>query len=162
AVLGDAKVTNVVDAKTKLPTSTATNRNKGSLNIFAGPGTDRPVIGALPSLEKVTANGRTDKNDWIRIERTGRLGWGGAAEVALDSDVASLLVAQENDVMPLYREPMQAITLQTGDAPTCKEAPNGLLLQSPADGHARILVNGVQLDLSGAAFVNASGGALTV
>src|SRR5439155_26221 len=84
AVLGDSKIANAVDAKVQIPSATATNRNKGNLNIFAGPDTNRPVIGALLPLEKVLANGRTDKNDWIRIQRNGKLGWVRAADVALD------------------------------------------------------------------------------
>ncbi len=160
--LGDAKIVNAVDPKAQIPTSIATNRNKGSLNIFAGPDTRRLVVGALLPLEKTPANGRTDKSDWIRIERNGKLGWVRSTDVALDKDVASLQVAQESDVTPLYREPMQAFTLQTSDAASCKDAPNGVLIQSPADGHARILVNGVQLETSGAAFLSASGGALTI
>src|SRR5262245_8854049 len=93
AVLGDAQVTNLVDPSKPLPIAMATNRNQNNLNIFAGPDAKSAIIGQLVPLEQVTANGRSDGSDWLRVQYKDTLGWVGTGDIALDSEADSLNVA---------------------------------------------------------------------
>ncbi len=59
-----------------------------------------------------------------------------------------------------YVQPMQAFYFQSGiGAPSCAEAPNGMLIQSPRGAvEVRLLVNGVRFDLGSTAFLQAEPG----
>ncbi|HVO42535.1 MAG TPA: VWA domain-containing protein, partial [Aggregatilineales bacterium] len=163
AVLGDANVTNQVDPAKPLTLATATNRNQNSLNIFAAPDPKSAIIGQLAPLASVTANGRTAASDWMRVEYKGTLGWVIASAIALDSEIATLAEAKPGDMAALYPDPAQAITLESNPSSDCKDTPNGLLVSAGNGSAARLLVNGVQVETSGAAFLTAvRDGALTV
>jgi len=132
----------------------ATNRNVGDLNIYARPQVDAALVGLLPSEESLTANGRDESGAWYRLELLGVLGWVSSEVTALDCEPQSLVVASPDDVSALYESAFQQITLQTGTA-SSTEAVNGLLLSAPIDEQARLLVNNVQITLSGSAFLSA-------
>src|SRR5258706_16142027 len=92
---------------------TGKNLNSAIVNIYSGPGIDRPIIGALAELEKVRINGRNSADDFFRIQRGGLLGWVSAENIAIDCEANTLAVGEEGDVSVLYVEPMQSFTVQT-------------------------------------------------
>jgi hypothetical protein len=156
ALLGDAQLANAGIAPDELVTCTVTNRNQTEIPVFAGPSTNQTSIGTLAPLAKVTANGRNQAGDWLRIDRGGTLAWVPTGNVAIDCEAEKLLVGTANDLHVLYTQPMQAFTLENGTTTTDDEALNGLLVQSPTGKRARLLVNGVQIVSSGAMFMTAS------
>ncbi len=161
--LGDTTVSNAAVAADSITVCVGKNLNSALLNVFSGPGIDRPIIGALAELEKVPVNGRNSAGSFFRIQRGALLGWVSAENVAIDCDASQLVVGEEGDVSVLYVEPMQSFTVETAAQSSVADAPNGLLVQSPLAGTAHLLVNGVQLDLSGAAYITATkGDALSV
>lgn len=161
-LLGQGTLTNLVDPKLQLATLIATNRNKSTVNLYAAPDTKSALVGTLSPAEKVGGNGRTTKNDWVRVLRSGTPGWVQIANVQLDKEIASLAVTDEKDLSPLYAEPMQSITLETPASSPCKDAPNGLLIAGSPTQTAHMLINGAALAINGAAFITASGDALTI
>ncbi|MEP6989005.1 MAG: hypothetical protein ABI970_25605, partial [Chloroflexota bacterium] len=161
--LGDTTLTNTAVAADSITVCTGKNLNTTLVNIFSGPGIDRPVIGALAELEKVHVNGRNKTGDFLRIQRGALLGWVSAENIAIDCEANTLAVGEEGDVSVLYVEPMQSFTVQTAAQSSVADAPNGLLLQSPLGEISHLLVNGAQIDLSGAVYVTAtSGGELSI
>ncbi len=156
ALMGEAALTSEANPSANLVTATLTNRNKTALNVFAGPGVDRKLIGTLEPLEKVQVNGRTETADWLRIERDGSLGWVAASGLAVDLDLGTLPKVGSEDVTPLYRGPLQLLSLRTGTPNGCKDTPNGLLISAPVGSSARFLINGVELRPSGSVFLTAN------
>ena len=113
-----------------------------------------PLLGVLAPLQVVTVNGQDASQQWFRVVVNDKLGWVAMSEVSIDCEASKLTVADETDLSPLYTQPMQAFSLQTSSDNT-PEAPNGLFIQSPSAETARLLVNGVQIEISGSGFLTA-------
>ncbi len=152
-LMGDSTLTSAVSGA-DLTVCTGKNLNSSPLNISTAPGLDKPLLGVLAPLQIVTVNGQDASQQWLRVVINGKLGWVAMSEVAIDCEASKLAVADETDLSPLYTQPMQAFTLQTSTDNT-PEAPNGLFIQSPLGETARLLVNGVQIDVSGSGFLTA-------
>jgi len=153
-LLGDVEVNNVNDTAPVVPVCDATN-GADAVNIYAGPGEDRPILSVLPALVTASANGRSLNNAWLRMERNGLVGWVDADALSLACSVDSLEVAREDDLSTAYTLPMQAFTIDTSGSQSCANAPNGVLVQAPEGQRARVLVNGVVLDISSAGLITA-------
>ncbi|HLA41926.1 MAG TPA: SH3 domain-containing protein, partial [Aggregatilineales bacterium] len=160
-LLGDAEVTNNYDPASKTPTCTVTNLNAGGLNVHIGPDAELNVIAILDSQQKVIASGRNEPSDWYRVQIGESLGWVESVNAAIDCEAVTLNVVNVDDVSVLYEAPMQQITLVTGSDANAEQV-SGLLLESPLDEVGRILVNNVQLEISGAAFLSASADTLRI
>jgi hypothetical protein len=154
-LVGDTEISNMVDpSPADLPTCLVTNLS-GNINVRGGPGTDRPVVDVMAVGQTATANGRNAAGDWLRIILDSVTGWVYAPLVEVDCPVETLTNATEGEAAPIYTRPMQAFTLHSGTGGVCEEAPNGLLIASPAGRRARVMVNSVQLEFSSAAFLTA-------
>lgn len=159
-LLGDTQVTNTFDPANASPICIASNLNIGQLNIHEEPDPTTPVLRLLEAQGKLPANGRTEAGDWFRVEFNGDLGWIRNQNVGLDCEPNSLPVVTLDDVRTLYQNALQQLTVQTGANDS--EAVDGLLIQSPLTETARLLINGVQIRLSGAAFITADDNAMTI
>jgi uncharacterized protein YraI len=79
----------------ELPTCQATNRG-GSINLRSGPGTGYTIVGTLASQQTVTANGRNEASDWLRIiTGNGTTAWVYAPLITLDCTLESLNIAAD-------------------------------------------------------------------
>ncbi|MGB1286011.1 MAG: hypothetical protein ACPG7F_05720 [Aggregatilineales bacterium] len=127
------------------------------------------VIG-LPPGDELIVTGRTDDQQWLRVERPlfGGVVWGFANFIELQSgSIASLPIVTEQSVAPTVAVPeytsMQAIGFESagGDLEACPEVPlSGMLIQSPAgilNGLA-FKVNEVEFSLNGTTYLQAARG----
>lgn len=157
ALLGETSLSNNFDPAIEVTICTSSNLNAGVINIHELPDAESAVIGSMEAQQKLTTNARTEDQEWYRVEFSGRLGWIRTTNIGIDCDAEKLAVSAPDDLTILYRSPMQQITLESGSG-----AADGLLAQAPLNERARILVNNTQIDLSGAAFITARSGSVTV
>lgn len=153
-LFGDASLTSNVRA-TDLPTLPVVSKgNTVLLRGGAGPG--YPAALKLLPNQNAVVDGRNAAGDWLRVRLEKAVGWAYAPQVKVTGDVQSLTVLDETDTDAdfLYKNPMQAFTLTTGNPATCKgEASSGLLLQlagDKADQTAHLSINGADVELSSA------------
>ncbi|HEX2621920.1 MAG TPA: SH3 domain-containing protein, partial [Phototrophicaceae bacterium] len=146
----------------------------GNANLRGEPDTTSEVLGVVTPGEKVTVNGRTEDNQWLRARFTNaeggvQVGWLSAGLVSATEDLTTLdaVTPEElNNTSPLQYGPMQAFYFKSGvdDAP-CSAAPNsGMMIQTP-EGQATVTlwIDEVIIELDGTAFVQADpNGDLTV
>lgn len=137
-------------AAEELPTVTVTGTASPNLNLRAGPGTDYPVLDALPLSVEAVADGQNEAGDWLRLRRGELTVWGFAEYLDPGEDDLSVLETLEaGDVSrpDLFGAPMLAIELITMPADSvCGEA--GLLVQNPnADETGYVEINGVRIAL---------------
>lgn len=137
---------NSVDAQIP-PEQQQTITASGAVNVRALPTTTATVLGSLNAGEDVTATGRTEDNEWIRIRYQDRTGWVAAFLLSGDADINTLLaVTPESNQLG----PMQAFYLTTGiGRPACNDVPeDGMLIQTPEGaGTINLLVNEVEVDM---------------
>lgn len=154
-LLGDTEVTNATVTTAETPVCELSN-GASTINMYAGPSTNREIVGVMPATASGIASGRDASGDWLRIERNRRLGWIEAASVTLTCEASNVLPeVSDEDMSDVYNTPLQAFTISNAGGGNCAEAPDGLLIHSPEGERARVQVNGVQLDLGSAGFVNA-------
>ena len=78
------------------------------------------------------------------------------ADLPEDEDYAlTLVLLGDAQLDTTENDEFQAFTLNSGENSTCTSAPDGLLVQAPTGQRARIVVNGVELTFSSAAFLTA-------
>lgn len=133
-----------------------------NINVRSGPGTSNSVLRGLSSGATVTAEGRNNAGDWVRIQLPdgSGTGWVSAPLVTIDGDVMALAVvdASVTDAAGATYGPMQAFTFRSGvGASQCAEAPqDGLLIQTPQGaGTVELLVNEVAISLGSTAYLQA-------
>lgn len=144
------------------PPPVTLNVSAGSnINVRSGPGTNNSVLRGLSSGATVTAEGRNNAGDWVRIQLPdGGTGWVSAPLVTIDGDVMALAVvdASVTDAAGATYGPMQAFTFRSGvGASQCAEAPqDGMLIQTPRGaGTVELLVNEVTISLGSTAYLQA-------
>jgi uncharacterized protein YraI len=153
---GDVELGNAVDSETITLEITVAN----NINIRSGPSADSSIVGGLQAGETIVADGRLEDSSWLRVvlpDSEDGAGWVFAELVSTSGDISTLPVRDSNT---LQLNPMQAISLQTSTAAsTCVEAPpSGILAQSQEEAQATILVNDVELQLSGTIFLQTPAG----
>lgn len=153
-LFGDASLTSNVRA-TDLPTlPVASKGNAVLLRGGAGPG--YPAALKLLPGQNAVVDGRNAAGDWLRVRLEKAIGWASTAQVKVTGDMQSLTVLDETDTDAdfLYKNPMQAFTLTTGNPAACKgEATSGLLLQLTGgknDQTAALSINGADVEMSSA------------
>ena len=155
-LFGDAEV-----ASASAPPPTIEVTSTGGINVRSGPSTNNAIVTGLTGGQVVSANGRNEAGDWLRILLEGddgaedQLAWVFAPLFTTDDDIQSLFVVEPDE--PLER-PFQAITLQTGMDDGDEGAPSsGLLVQAPeSDRDAQLTVNSVRIVTDGTLYLQAS------
>ena len=127
------------------------------INVRSGPSTNFSIAGNLSSGDVVTANGRTEDGQWLRIliPSTQEHGWIYAPLLTINGDANILSVVDDSNGASTFG-PMQAFYFETGiQAVTCIEAPrNGIFVQTPEGvGEITLQINEVTIQLGSTAFL---------
>lgn len=158
-LFGEAQIARPAQAVSNRPTLTVYNSGGAAVNLRNGAGVAYDLVGQLAPGEKVTADGRNEQGDWVRIQFSGGIGWVFVPVIRWDGDQSALDaldVLAPNDVTPPVQAgaPFQSFTLTTGSAAVseaaCSAAPSGLLLQYKGDQAAQLQIDQVTLDFSDA------------
>jgi hypothetical protein len=144
---------------------------QNGINVRRTPDTAGVVVWQLTPSENVVAIGRTADQAWIRIiipNEFAGIGWVYAPYLDVEGGAETLPFATFESAVPALEGPefgsMQSFSLLSATTnPDCGETPDsGILLQSP-DGipgtsYIKVRINGVQINLNGAAFIQAQAG----
>ena len=139
---------------------------KSNSNVRSGPSPSYRVIGSLSGGDTATATGRSQDNQWLRIQfsNSETQGWVSAASVTAAGDISQLSAISASEAEVAYK-PMQAFYFQTGVGATkCAEAPqNGILVQTPSGvGTVNLRANDVDIQLGSTVFMQAQNGFLII
>lgn len=143
-LLGDTEVENAVHPDDAFTGGAAVNvTTQAATGLFYLPGTDQPVVRAIPANEVLPADAISEDGQWVRVVYSSRFGWVSRQVLVPQENVESLPI-----VTPETRTPMQAFYLRTGITGTdCTEAPDSLVVQGPQNLMVDIDVNGADIRL---------------
>jgi len=111
---------------TPVPTRTATAtatpaaraRAAQTINVRSGPGTNYPVVGALPADEDALIVARNPAGDWWQIQQQdGVLGWVYGAVISITEDTSAIPEATEIPTPPATATPALAPTATAAPQP---------------------------------------------
>ena len=150
---GDVTLKRVVD--TTLPPVLLKARPTAKVNVRGGPSTSDSVVTSLATDQVVTADGRNETSDWLRVQlsNSGSVGWVFAELLTVDGDMATLPVLSADDktpiVVPPTYEPMQKFTLETTSSSSCDgTVTSGLLVQTAfGTRNIHLVVNGALVNI---------------
>jgi uncharacterized protein YraI len=153
-LFGGVQVTNAVET---LPTIEVTAIT--GVNVRARPSMDSTIVGSIAVNDVLHANGRTEDNQWLRLDMPDHaIGWVYASLVNYSDEVTVLDVTEANTVASSHT-PMQAFYLESGFAdPLCEEAvPDGILIQTPENAADKValIINEAEVLLGSTAFIRA-------
>jgi uncharacterized protein YgiM (DUF1202 family) len=152
-LFGDVELQNAAPSNVDPVTFSITANN--NVNVRSGPSTNDGVVATLAGGESVTADGRNPDSTWLRVQlEDGTPGWVFAELVAVDGDISTLTLVDPLALIPPPSS-IQAFYFKSGagDSP-CAEAPNGLLIQSPADAErVQLTINGANLTIGSTVFL---------
>jgi hypothetical protein len=137
---------------------------KNTVNVRSGPSTNDGVVATLVAGETVTADGRNPDSDWLRVQlEDGTPGWVFGDLVTVDGDGATLTLVDPLALVPPASENAQiteAFYFKSGVSESaCAEAPNGLLIQSPAGSQlVNLTINSVNLTIGSTIFLQTTQG----
>ncbi|MCB9450283.1 MAG: SH3 domain-containing protein [Anaerolineaceae bacterium] len=153
-LFGDAEINNTGTAAQVEARIVSTN----PINVRRTPSAQGAVVAVLNPDTLLIVNGR-NAGDWLHLQLDdGREGWVAAYLVQTDGDLATLSRVDSETVGYAL---MQAFTFRTGTGDTgCAEAPqSGLLIQTPdIENSIQLQINGVDIQLSGTAFLQSEAG----
>ncbi len=148
ALFGDAEISGVSRVEGDAPECEVTNNSGDNLNMRLGPSSTRGVSGLFGNGETLEADARNSIGDWVRVNNRGILGWVYVPLAEVGCDVFNLPAIADDGETPVVVTPLSAITLRTGTpevAPTCAEAPDGLMIAVGEETEAEVVVNGALL-----------------
>jgi hypothetical protein len=161
-LFGNVQITNAATSDQPAPVLLNATPTRNA-NVRAAPSTSGAVVGSVASGKAITADGRNDAGDWLRIQLSDtKVGWVSASLVKVDGDATTLPVKDASDTTPVaaapHYDPMQAFYFKSGigDAP-CNEAPDsGILVQTPEGADKITLsVNGADIELGSTGYLQA-------
>lgn len=135
---------------------------KSKANVRGTPSTSGAVVGSLASGQTIMADGRNSDSTWLRIQlEDGNSGWVFANLITPSGDVSTLAEVDANGPATPQSQfgAGQAFYFKSSGVDTpCAEAPNGLLIQSPAGAQrVELTVNDVTLSIGSTAFLQTAG-----
>ena len=129
------------------PVEATTNEE---ITLYSFPTLEANRVSTIPEGTRVQAVGQVSAGDWIEILYNQR-GSAWVETAALDVEetdaFAALPVTYGDDAPPRYG-PMQAFYFETGLAgPSCNEAPDALVVQSPGGARVALEINDLQVEI---------------
>lgn len=153
-IFGDVNMTNLgADVNT---VEVQVNQRAG-LFVRGSPDTSADVIETLSFEAVIAATGRSADGLWLQvIAPNGEVGWVVESLVAPLGTLTTLDIVQRTPET-IYR-PLRGLTLQTGmvDAPCASAAESGLLTQTPEETTLTLTINGIDMIITGTAFIQAN------
>ncbi|MDY8108018.1 DUF1236 domain-containing protein [Fulvimarina sp. 2208YS6-2-32] len=70
------------------------------LNVRAGPGSNFPIVGVLPTGDAATLDGCNDAGDWCRVTVEGTQGWASAQYLTTEVEGETVVVVQRRQAAP--------------------------------------------------------------
>lgn len=157
-MFGDGRLENLSDANGDfVPLNVTIARQEGA-NIRAQPNSESGILEARSWGEMLTAIARTEDSAWIQVIVSGTSGWV-ASELLAEQDFSVLPVnnTDENLSGGIYGAMQNIRYYSEPVSEFCVGAPpSGLLLQSPADTDAIIIINDLGLLFNGTLYVQAN------
>ncbi|MEO8609700.1 MAG: SH3 domain-containing protein [Chloroflexota bacterium] len=158
-MFGDVQIQNVVASNVEAATVSVTA--KGAANVRSGPSTTDNSVGKLSGGQTLSADGRNGDASWLHVQLDdGTAGWVFAKLMTVDGDPSTLTEVDAAAPPAAPSSPIQAFYFKSGvGASPCAEAPNGLLIQSPAGAkRVNLRVNGVDLSIGSTIFLRTPNG----
>lgn len=158
ALFGENQLINLGTEDDSAPVQTIEITEVDAVNIRNAPGIASAVISSIYRGDLIKATGRLADDSWVRVQLPGgETGW--LSTSAFDASLRGLPIVTVEDAAPEpFDLPLTVFSFVSGvgDA-RCENAPDsGLLLQTPdTDTEYRLTVNGVEVLLSGTAFLQA-------
>jgi hypothetical protein len=126
----------------------------GPVNLRAMPSTRANIVGQITAGQPAVVDGRLVDSSWLRVQWQGSYAWVFAEIVSPMGDVAVLDVVDPAEPLTIYG-PLQAFYLTTAPPTVCPQIP-GLLVQTPPGTRATLLINEVEVQMEGTAWITAA------
>jgi uncharacterized protein YraI len=146
-VFGQVEMTNGSQAAADFLALEITIANPTGANLRARPSADSAIVRQLLSGDRVAAIGRLADGSWLRIAD----GWVSADLIRGAADLSLLPMLEPDSQIDDIYAPMQSFRFRTAneDSPCVGVPESGLLIQTPLDITANLLVNGARLEFTG-------------
>lgn len=150
-LMGDVTLENAVTPEeAATPIVPVEGRTAEATNLYTIPLASANTLGSLPARTRLQLVGVDETGEWAEVLlSTGNRAWVSLSQVMVEDPSAldSLPITYGEQVAPRYG-PMQAFYFTTGLAgPTCNEAPDALVIQSPANLEVAFNVNNLEVHL---------------
>lgn len=152
-LMGDAALENAVApdaAAESARAAPASGVTTVGVNLRRAPATTADVVTALPQGSRVTVIGVDSRREWVQVALdTGGAAWvwGDLITLGAGQTLAALPIT-DGTAAPAGFRPMQAFYFSAGmGMPACREAPNALVVQNPANTRVTFNVNGMDVAL---------------
>ncbi|RFC62961.1 DUF1236 domain-containing protein [Fulvimarina endophytica] len=109
------------------------------LNVRAGPGSNFPIVGVLPTGDSATLDGCNDAGNWCRVTVDGTQGWASAQYLTTDVDGETVVVVQRREAAP---EAIPTVTYEESGAGAVAGAATGATVGALVGGPVGAAVGG--------------------
>lgn len=143
------------DAGSAGPTLTVSNGLNEAINLRSGAGTTYAMVAQVQPGETMTADGRNQTGDWVRVQYNGATAWVFTRVITWEGDLTALPVLAADDVASSSAaieevSPFQVFTLSSTASEACASAEPGLLLQFTGEEPVSLMINGATVSFSDA------------
>lgn len=147
AAFGQVEITNGSQASSDFLSLEITIADPTGANLRGEPSAGAAIVRQLFSGDRVQAIGRLNDGTWLRIAD----GWVSAEVIRSAADLSLLQVLAPDSLIDDVYAPMQSFRVRTtyDDSPCAAVPDSGLLIQTPLDSSAHLLVNGAGLNFTG-------------
>ncbi|WP_119066104.1 SH3 domain-containing protein [Aggregatilinea lenta] len=136
------------------PTLTVSNGLNEPINLRGGAGTTYAMVAQVQPGETMTADGRNQAGDWVRVQYNGTTAWVFTRVISWDGDLTTLPVLAPDDVSSSAAveevSPFQVFALSGAASEACASADPGLLLQFTGEEPVSLVINGATVSFSDA------------
>lgn len=144
----------LIDQSPQLQTPELTVTPARGVNLRTGGGDNFRVLAPIAQGTVVRGTGRLADGAWVRVQLPdGRNGWVASSTLSGRTDVLPVAAANDTDVPRLFTAFTDVFLNTGGDSPCQGASPSGALLQTPDNATVDLRVNGVDLRVSGALFL---------
>jgi uncharacterized protein YraI len=136
------------------PSLTVTNSLNEPINLRGGAGTTYAMVTQAQPGDEMTADGRNQTGDWVRVQYNGTTAWVFTRVISWEGDLTTLPVLAPDDVSSstaiVEVSPFQIFTLSGTASEACAASEPGLLLQFTGEEPVSLSINGATVSFSDA------------
>ncbi|MCU0479684.1 MAG: SH3 domain-containing protein [Anaerolineae bacterium] len=144
-LMGETEVENRATQLTEIVPTNITITASERVNIRSGAGRNFNALGTADPNSVQSATGISEDGEWVRVVFDDADGWISRSLITPQDETAfnNLPIASEEILSP-----MQAFYFTTGaGSPTCKTAPDALVIQSPERLSVNLTINGAKVKI---------------